>query len=81
MAIIEKKETYFGFLLILRDSGKTNMFGARPYLRQVFPELTDTEAGEILGEWMDSFKKNTEDSQTQKALDEYEQELTRDLFG
>lgn len=57
MARLETDEIYFGFLLILRDSGKTNMFGARPYLKQVFPELTDAEAGEILGEWMDSFKK------------------------
>lgn len=33
----------------LRESGKTNMFGARPYLMEEFEELTEAEAGAILG--------------------------------
>lgn len=39
----------------LRESGVTNMFGARPYLMKEFPELTSGEAGDILKEWMNSF--------------------------
>ena len=39
----------------LRVSGETNMFGARPYLMDEFPELTSNEAGAVLGYWMKSF--------------------------
>jgi len=42
------------FLDDLRDSGETNMFGARPYLMEEFG-LDKQQAGEILKEWMDSF--------------------------
>lgn len=47
-------ETYFKFLTVLRDSGKTNMFGAAPYLQQVF-DLSSSDARKILAEWMKSF--------------------------
>lgn len=50
----EKKQEYFEFLDELRDSGATNMFGARPYLMEEFPELTKQEAGEVLQAWMRS---------------------------
>lgn len=53
----EDLQLYFDFLAELRLSGKTNMFGAGPYLKMAFPELTSREAYDILGEWMDSFKK------------------------
>lgn len=43
------------FLDELRESGVTNMFGARPYLQEAFPELTEQEARIILSEWMMSF--------------------------
>jgi hypothetical protein len=43
------------FLDELRDSGETNMFGARPYLMEEFPELTKQEASAIVSEWMNSF--------------------------
>jgi hypothetical protein len=46
---------YFKYLNSLRDSGETNMFGARPYLMKEFPELSGEKAREILTEWMDSF--------------------------
>ena len=39
----------------LRESGDTNMYGARPYLADEFPELTDKQAGEVLKYWMHSF--------------------------
>lgn len=39
----------------LRESGQTNMFGARPYLQNKFG-LDKKEASEVLTEWMSSFK-------------------------
>ena len=41
----------------LRDSGVTNMFGARPYLQAEFRHLTTTEAGKILAYWMRTFSE------------------------
>lgn len=38
----------------LRESGKTNMFGARPYIKRKF-KCTDDEAGEMLSYWMKTF--------------------------
>jgi hypothetical protein len=52
------KEEYFAFLEALRQSGRTNMFGAAPYLRKEWPELTRTEARDILLSWMDSFNED-----------------------
>jgi hypothetical protein len=46
---------YFEFLDELRESGITNMYGARPYLIADFPDLTEKEAGQILSEWMRTF--------------------------
>ncbi len=43
------------FLDELRKSGVTNMFGARPYLQNAFPELTKIEAHDILSQWMREF--------------------------
>ena len=48
---------YFLFLNDLRDSGKTNMFGATPYLQDAFG-LEKKEAREILTRWMKSFSEN-----------------------
>ncbi len=45
------------FLEDLRDSGVTNMYGAAPYLQEEFPELSRSEARDIVAEWMDSFRK------------------------
>jgi hypothetical protein len=46
---------HLDYLDDLRESGATNMFGARPYLMEDFPELTKAEAGEILSYWMRTF--------------------------
>ena len=61
--ITKDLKIYFDFLTVLRDSNKTNMFGATPYLKTAFPELTDREAKGILVKWMESFKKNGEEKQ------------------
>jgi len=49
----ESSEFYFDYLNKLRDSGKTNMFGAAPYLRAEFG-LDKRTAREILAKWMKS---------------------------
>jgi hypothetical protein len=52
------KQEIHEFLLELRDSGETNMFGASPYLQQEFG-MTQYEAKDALLEWMQSFRKET----------------------
>jgi len=52
---IELKKEHKEYLDALRESGITNMFGARPYLQKEF-DLEREEAGAILGEWMRSFE-------------------------
>ena len=48
-------EDHLLFLDRLRESGATNMFGARPYLERKFKKLTSAECGEILAHWMRTF--------------------------
>lgn len=43
------------FLDDLRESGETNMFGARPYLMDEFPDLDQDKAKQVLGYWMHTF--------------------------
>lgn len=50
-------DEHLEYLDELRDSGETNMFGARPYLLSEFPELSDKEGSEVLSYWMDSFSE------------------------
>lgn len=50
-------EAYFAFLVELRDSGKTNMFGARPYLIKKFPELDQKTADHVLMTWFRSLQE------------------------
>ena len=47
---------YFDYLVELRDSGVTNMWGAAPYLQQEFG-LSRQEAKDILIAWIESFSK------------------------
>lgn len=54
----EQTAEYFEFLDELRESGQTNMFGARPYLMRKFPELAEGRgeaAGKVLSHWMSTF--------------------------
>lgn len=50
-------KNYFDYLVELRDSGETNMWGAAPYLERKFG-LSRTEARNILIAWIESFNKN-----------------------
>jgi len=47
-------EKHLEYLDELRESGVTNMFGARPYLQRRF-SLEPKEAGAILAYWMRTF--------------------------
>lgn len=46
----------FEFLDDLRDSGVTNMFGARPYIVEEF-DIEPEEAGQLLSKWMKTFSE------------------------
>lgn len=48
------KEAVFLFLDDVRNSGKINMFGAAPYIQEVFG-VKRHEAKELLMEWMRTF--------------------------
>lgn len=50
------KEEYFNFLDSLRESGTTNMFGAGPYLQEVYG-LSRYEARDIVLEWMKTYSE------------------------
>ena len=50
------EDTVFGYLLNLRDSGYTNMFGAGRYLIDTF-DFTRNEAHAVLAYWMESFRE------------------------
>ena len=56
MAIAEFQAEYFSFLVELRDSGVTNMWGAGPYLEDEF-NLTKQEAKDVLLAWIKSFEE------------------------
>lgn len=53
------EEGHLKFLDKLRDSGVTNMWGARPYLLDEFPGLSEVEAQTVLLYWMKPFQKGT----------------------
>jgi hypothetical protein len=46
--------THYRFLVKLRDSGATNMYGAGQYLEEAYG-LSRKEAGKILVDWMMTF--------------------------
>lgn len=50
-------DEHLEYLDNLRESGVTNMFGARPYVARAFPDLTQEQAGKVLGYWMDTFSE------------------------
>ena len=51
------REEHLDYLDALRESGETNMYGARPYLMREFPDLTKDEALAILRHWQDTFPR------------------------
>ena len=60
---------YFEFLDDLRESGKTNMFGAASYLVERF-DLDIKEARSILGRWQNTFSAEPLEERVFKAQQE-----------
>jgi len=50
-------EEHLQYLDELRESGDTNMYGARPWLMEEFWGLTKQEADVILSYWMKTFSE------------------------
>lgn len=50
-----KNDKYFQYLFKLQESGRTNMFGAAPYLQKAYG-LDKTEAKNVLLEWMENYE-------------------------
>jgi hypothetical protein len=48
-------EEHLVYLDELRESGDTNMYAARPFIEDKFPEMSHDEAGVLLTYWMRSF--------------------------
>ena len=51
------KNEHLEYLDDLRDSGITNMFGARPYLLKEYGYLSKEEAGQVVTYWMKTFSE------------------------
>ncbi len=50
-------EEHLVFLDNLRESGVTNMYGATPYIKDEYPELSRKEGKDLLLYWMKSFSE------------------------
>jgi hypothetical protein len=48
-------QEHLDYLVKLRDSGETNMFGAAPYLVDEFYDISISQARKILSYWMKTF--------------------------
>jgi len=57
-------EKYFVFLDSLRETGATNMFGAVPFMLEMFNELGKRQATAILTDWMKSFDDRHPEGET-----------------
>ena len=57
--LTEIEAKVFNFLNDLRDSGKVNMFGARPYIIKTFG-TGEKKSSEILILWMKNFEERRE---------------------
>ena len=51
------EDKHLTYLDRLRESGVTNMYGARPFLMKAFRTLTQDKASKILTYWMQSFEE------------------------
>lgn len=60
-------DDYFRFLDALRESGETNMFGARPYLMDEFG-VSEERASDILKRWMKTFGQTSSLLRARMAL-------------
>ena len=61
------QKTVNQFLDDLRESGKTNMYEATPYIQKKF-NITKYEANRFLIKWMETFKERNEHLYTDRAV-------------
>lgn len=61
---------YFEYLDDLRKSGRTNMFGAAPYLAAEYPDLDIRTARLVLKLWTDTFSDDPLEDRVHKAQTE-----------
>ena len=54
----KKQRVIFRYLDDIRESGKTNMFGATPYIQKHF-RITKYDAQSFLVKWMETFNEQT----------------------
>ena len=54
----DRQIKYYAYLNQLQESGKTNMYGAAPYLRKQFPWLTIAEAMQVVRDWIAQYDKD-----------------------
>jgi len=52
-------EEVFNYLDFLRETGLTNMFGARPFIEDEF-DVDKAQARKLLSKWMETFKARKE---------------------
>ena len=50
----EQTIRHYKYLVRLRNSGATNMWGASPYIQRKF-KVNDSEASKILAAWIETF--------------------------
>ena len=62
-------DEHLRFLDALRESGKTNMFGAAPYIADLF-EIPMQQARKILTYWMRTFTTRKQKSETSNGKGE-----------
>lgn len=55
--IKEEWVEYYKTLEAIRRSGVTNMWGAAPYLKACYPEMSETESNEILCNWISNYSE------------------------
>lgn len=55
--IKEEWEEYYKTLEAIRRTGVVNMWGAAPYLKECYPGMSDTEAKEILCNWITNYNE------------------------
>jgi hypothetical protein len=76
----ERFRDYMQFLTKLRDSGKTNMFGAAPYLQQAF-DLEKKEARELLAYWMGGWRNMDEGKQLNEFVGKELEDRNEPLYS
>ena len=66
---VKETEEVFSYLDDLKESGVTNMFGARPYVEEEFG-FSKVKSGHLLSKWMRTFEDGLSVSERVEKLSE-----------